>query len=159
VHGLRLADVNLGDNSARVHEKGNKSRIIYYDPETATALADYLEVRPATTHDWFWVTKRGRHVSESGLRQILRRICDRAGLPDIGAHRLRHTFAFESVSAGADPDQLREQLGHNHLSTTYKNYVRWTDKERKETFNKAWLGDLKSADNRPKLRVLKRASE
>lgn len=159
VHGLRLPDVNIGDYSARVHEKGNKSRVIYYDPDTAAALQEYLDLRPVTTHDWFWVSKRGKHLTESGLRQILRRVCERAGLPDIGAHRLRHTFAFESVSAGADPDQLREQLGHNHLSTTYRNYVRWTNEERKRTFNKSWLGDLKSKENRPVLRVLKRASE
>lgn len=157
VHGLKLGDVNLGDSSARVHEKGNKSRIVYYDPDTAAALQEYLEARPILSHDWLWVTKKGRHLTVNGIRQIIRRVCERAGLPDIGAHRLRHTFAFESVEAGADPDQLREQLGHNHLSTTYNSYVRWTDEERKRTFNKSWLGDLKATENRPKLRVVKKA--
>lgn len=159
VHGLKLGDVNLGDHSARVHEKGNKSRIIYYDPDTAAALFEYLEVRPVVAHDWLWVTRAGTHLTVNGIRQIIRRVCERAGLPDIGAHRLRHTFAFESVDAGADPDQLREQLGHNHLSTTYKSYVRWTDKERKATFQKPWLGDLKSVDNRPKLRLVNKKAK
>lgn len=157
VHGLKVADVNLGDYSARVHEKGNKSRIIYYDPDTAAALFDYLEVRPILSHDWLWVTKKGKHLTIHGVRQIIRRICERAGLPDFGAHRLRHTFAFESVEAGADPDQLREQLGHRHLSTTYDSYVRWTDEERKRTFSQSWLGDLKAKENRPTLRIIKKA--
>lgn len=157
VHGLRVADLSIGDLSARVHEKGNKSRIVYYDSETAAALTEYLEVRPLVVHDWLWLTKKGTHLTANGIRQIIRRVCERAGLPDVGAHRLRHTFAFESVARGADPDQLREQLGHSHLSTTYNNYVRWTNEERKRTFEEPWLGDLKSAENRPKLRIIKKA--
>lgn len=158
VVGLRLGDLNLGDCSALVHEKGSKTRVIYFDPDTAEALQLYVEVRPPVSHDWLWVTHRGVRLTASGTRQVLRRVAQRAGLPDVGTHRLRHTFAFESITNRVDPEILRRQLGHAQLTTTYRNYIRWSNDHQKRAFETPWLGDLFDPANTPapKLRLVKK---
>lgn len=139
VYGLRVQDLDLTHCSAMVHEKGSKARRVYFDEETAAAVGDYLAIRPHHAEGLVWLTGEGKSLTLSGLRQIVRRISERAGLPDVGTHRLRHTMAFESVARGVDPDLLRQQLGHADLKTTYDSYIRWTDTEREKAFKVGWL--------------------
>ena len=49
---------------------------------------------------------------------IVRRACTRAGVPPIGAHRLRHGLACEMVAAGASLPEIGQVLRHRHLSST-----------------------------------------
>jgi integrase/recombinase XerD len=46
------------------------------------------------------------------------RACARAGLPVIGAHRLRHTAATEMRAAGAPLIEIGQILRHRHTATT-----------------------------------------
>jgi site-specific recombinase XerD len=44
--------------------------------------------------------------------------CDRAGLPRVGAHRLRHTAACELLAAGASLSEVGQVLRQRRLGTT-----------------------------------------
>jgi site-specific recombinase XerD len=44
--------------------------------------------------------------------------CDRAGLPRIGAHRLRHTAATATLRAGAPLTEVGQLLRHAAVATT-----------------------------------------
>ena len=44
--------------------------------------------------------------------------CDRAGLPRVGAHRLRHTAATEMLRAGASLTEVGQVLRHAAIGTT-----------------------------------------
>jgi site-specific recombinase XerD len=44
--------------------------------------------------------------------------CVRAGLPVVGAHRLRHTAATEMLRAGASLPDVAQALRHRRLETT-----------------------------------------
>ena len=50
------------------------------------------------------------------------RACDRAGLPRIGAHRLRHTLATK-CDAKIDWKALSKRIGHADVAFTMKQYV------------------------------------
>ena len=47
----------------------------------------------------------------------------RAGLPEIGAHRLRHTAACQMAEAGAPLSEIGQVLRHQSLEST-ANYAR-----------------------------------
>ena len=46
-------------------------------------------------------------LSEKAIGAVLRDACDRAGVPRVGTHRLRHTVATELLAAGAPYDRDR----------------------------------------------------
>lgn len=56
------------------------------------------------------------HVTE--LRFAIHRACQRAGIPPLRAHDLRHTAASWLVAAGASLPMVARQLGHRHVATT-----------------------------------------
>lgn len=57
-------------------------------------------------------------MGHDGPSTIVRRACRRAGVPEFGAHRLRHTAACEMVSAGVPLQHIGQVLRHNSPVTT-----------------------------------------
>ena len=51
-------------------------------------------------------------------RRVVRAACDRAGLPRVGAHRLRHTAATEMLRQGASLAEIGQVLRHREHKTT-----------------------------------------
>ena len=52
------------------------------------------------------------------VSSTVRRACRRAGIPEFGSHRLRHTTACEMVFAGIPLVQAAQVLRHRSLQTT-----------------------------------------
>jgi integrase/recombinase XerD len=75
-------------------------------------------------------------MGHDGPSTIVRRACRRAGLPEIGAHRLRHTAACEMVSAGVPLQHIGQVLRHRKPVTT-AIYAR-VDLERLRTLAQPW---------------------
>jgi site-specific recombinase XerD len=49
---------------------------------------------------------------------VVVRACQRAGIPPVGAHRLRHTVATELLRRGAGLAEIGQVLRHQDLRTT-----------------------------------------
>lgn len=141
LQSVRVQDLDFTECSATVTEKGKKTRKVYFDNATKEVLQKWLKIRP-TDCDHVFVTETGQPFTLSGLRQVLRRLCRKAGIPQVSLHQLRHTFAYNAVRHKIDPDLLRQQLGHADISTTYNIYVQWDDSDRRAAFGEDLLSDL-----------------
>lgn len=64
----------------------------------------------------------GTMVSQRTLCATLNRLCDRAGVPHINVHGLRHTYATRLLESGIDPRTAQELLGHSTVVMTLDTY-------------------------------------
>lgn len=122
VAALRLEDVDWRAGQVLIRGKGNRIEGLPLPIAVGQALAGYLtEARPACSCRSVFVTARGRPprpLTAMAVRQIVARACTRAGLPRLGAHRLRHTLASDMLRAGTPLAQVGQVLRHrSQLST------------------------------------------
>lgn len=62
-------------------------------------------------------------LTPSGLSQAHSTLVDRLGLPKIGLHGLRHSFATSSMRNNGDAKALQEILGHSSYAVTMNIYT------------------------------------
>ena len=67
-----------------------------------------------------------RPVNPSSAYRQLKKILERAGLPDLRFHDLRHTFATHALASGVDAKTLSGILGHTKASFTLDTYTHVT---------------------------------
>ncbi len=122
--GLGSNDVHLETRMLLARGKGSKERIVPIGAPAADALRAYLDVaRPRllggrTSKDLF-VTNRGRRMTRQGFSKLLDRYARVAGIRGpISPHKLRHAFATDLLSGGADLRAVQAMLGHADISTT-----------------------------------------
>ena len=74
-------------------------------------------------HDYVFCTPIGTHLSpgHNGLVQ-LKGLLEKAGLPDIRFHDLRHSAATLLLSEGVHPKVVQEILGHSEIGMTMNTY-------------------------------------
>jgi len=111
--GLRLEDVNLDDQVLIVMGKGRRPRGVPFGDKTVASLDRYLRIRSRhrlAHRDELWLGKAGP-LSDSGLRQILIRRSDQAGIPRMHPHALRHYFADSWLRAGGTESDLMRVTG------------------------------------------------
>jgi integrase/recombinase XerC len=120
--GLNLEDFDPGERWVRVRGKGRKERQVPYGSKAAEALGLYKEMRQSKTevHALF-LNFRGGRLTDRGARNIVKFYATYvAGDSSIHPHTLRHAFATDLLSHGADLRAIQELLGHARLSTTQK---------------------------------------
>jgi integrase len=69
-----------------------------------------------------FITTTGKTPFPSDLRKRLREICNRADVPVINIHGLRHVAAMLALEATGDPYLVQQRLGHSHISVTLGIY-------------------------------------
>lgn len=62
----------------------------------------------------------GTALRQWGVQSIFRRLKDRAGIPNLHAHLLRHNFAKKAARAGAGRSELQDVLAHRNPSMTLR---------------------------------------
>ncbi len=118
---LTLEDVELEERLLRVRKgKGGKERVIPIVDSLADVLTQYLEARPRTSHDRFFVTREKRPLGRCGLTALFRKAVENSGIDRQGLtlHKLRHSFATMLLQSGCDLVSIQRLLGHNSLETT-----------------------------------------
>jgi integrase/recombinase XerD len=119
---LNLRDLDLPAGVAKVRGKGDKERLVIFGEEAASWLRRYLkESRPklAGSHHSpaLFIGRLGKRLSRKGIWKNYARFAGMAGTSS-RLHTLRHTFATELLSGGADLRSVQERLGHRDLTTT-----------------------------------------
>jgi integrase/recombinase XerD len=122
VAAIRLADVEWRAGQIVVRGKNARVERLPLPAEVGEAMADYVTgARPRCDCDTLFVTARSpfRPLTPGAVRAVMGRACARAGLPRVGAHRLRHTLATDLLRAGAPLAENGQVLRHrSQLSTT-----------------------------------------
>ena len=145
--GIRIAEASaiaLGDIIATerlilIHGKGKRQRIIYIScPQTWTNLTEWIKVRKGLTTktDKLFINKYGNQITIHGIEYIYNSLKKAAGISSKSTpHYLRHTFATNLLSNGADLRSVQELLGHASVSTT-EIYTEVSAKRKKQVLNK-----------------------
>lgn len=117
--GLNLSDVDLDRRLMRVIGKGNKQRTVFINQASADAIRNYLGVRPRSTDEALFLSRRKTRLSHRQAWVIFRQFAALSGLTKhVTPHVMRHSFATHLLENGADLMTIKELLGHESLSTT-----------------------------------------
>lgn len=74
-------------------------------------------------HDYVFCTPLGKHLNPGhGVLVQLKILLEKAGLPEIRFHDLRHSAATLLLSMGVHPKVVQEILGHSEISMTMDTY-------------------------------------
>jgi integrase/recombinase XerD len=97
--------------------KGGKGRTVYLGKASRKAMWRYLVEREdgETIQAPLFVSRDERPFSSDTLRQLIKGIGQRAGVPDAFTHKFRHTFAITYLRSGGDVFTLQALLGHSSL--------------------------------------------
>lgn len=126
--GLKPSSIDFEQGQVRLFGKRSKERIVPLYDQALLSLAQYLrEARPqlvamrkaGAPADGLFVSSRGNNMSADALRRRFSEQKKVAGIKgDLTPHSVRHTFATELLSGGADLKAVQELLGHESLATT-----------------------------------------
>lgn len=85
---ITLEDINLIDNSILIQQgKGRKPRYVFFGKSTRKQIRRYLKYR-GIEGKYLFTTRSREKLAYSGLRQIVRRLGDKAGV-DVSLHDFR----------------------------------------------------------------------
>jgi site-specific recombinase XerD len=118
---LNGSNIDLATGAVHVYQgKGEKDRTVYLGARTRRELSKFWrEVQKPSPSSPAWTNNRagrsGDRITDSGLRQLLGRIGNRAGVENCRPHTFRRTFALWSLRACMDIYRLAALIGHEDL--------------------------------------------
>jgi integrase/recombinase XerD len=118
---LELEDVDWRAGEIRVCGKANRVEALPLPVEVGAAIAAYLNGdRPASSCRKVFVGARAPHaaLTPSAVRARVGWACVRAGLPRLGAHRMRHTLATDMLRHGSGLAEVGQVLRHRSQLAT-----------------------------------------
>lgn len=121
VAGLRLEDIHWRSGEVVVHGKGARQDRLPLPVDVGEAIAGYLQRgRPKRRSREVFLQARApfEPIASGTVSSTVRRACRRAGIAEVGAHRLRHTAACEMVAAGVPLTEIGQVLRHHSLQST-----------------------------------------
>ncbi len=136
----------LGDGSTtRTYElsivgKGSHVRTIFISPRAAEWLRTYIKKERHDVHRPLFINFRSnsksRRLTARSIQKMISRYAILAGLSKkVTPHTLRHTYATDLLSHGADLRSVQELLGHKNVSTT-QIYTHVTNKRLRDIHEK-----------------------
>ncbi len=147
--GLRVSEltklnheqINLERREFGVIGKGGKSRIVFISDRAADWIGNYLKIRLDPYRPLF-IRYSGKKNEENrgekmrltprSVERIIKKYVKLARLPvDATVHTLRHSFATDLLTNGADIRSVQEMLGHKNIATT-QIYTHITNKQLRE---------------------------
>lgn len=151
--GLRVSelcsldsDLDLSRDEFSVRGKGEKVRVVFLSPSAKEAVRAYLKVRK-DMEDALFVSasavgsKKGEkkaptRLTPRSIELMIKTYAAKAGITKkVTPHVLRHSFATDLLSNGADIRSVQALLGHASINTT-QIYTHVTDAHLREVHKK-----------------------
>jgi len=121
VAALSLEDLDWEAGEVVIAGKGRRRERMPLPGQVGDAIVAYLlDGRPQSSERAVFLGLDAPHapLSRCGVKSIVHHCCDRAGLPRVGPHRLRHTVATETLRAGGSLAEVAQLLRHRWVETT-----------------------------------------
>lgn len=121
VSGLTLDDLDWRAGEIVVCGKGHRIDRLPMPTDVGEALVGYLDGgRPVTESRKVFLRRRAplAGIDSTTVTTVVHFACLRAGVPQVGAHRLRHALAADLVAAGAGLGEIAQLLRHRDLDST-----------------------------------------
>ncbi len=147
--GLRVSEIvklnrdqiNLDRREFGVIGKGGRARIVFVSDRASQWIANYLKKREDVFKPLF-IRYSGKVIEDNSgekmrltarsIERIVKKYVRKIRLPvDATVHTLRHSFATDLLTNGADIRSVQEMLGHKNIATT-QIYTHITNKQLRE---------------------------
>jgi len=149
--GLNKEQINMESGEFGVIGKGGKGRVVFLSDQAKDWLKKYLMSRNDPYQPLFIrysgpkskevLTNDSLRLSVRSVERMLDKHRKKAGiLFRIGPHALRHSYATDLLSHGADLRSVQEMLGHKNIATT-QIYTHVTNFRLKEVHKKFHSGN------------------
>lgn len=120
--GLNRDAVNLDALECIVHGKGNKERTVYLTDVAGMLIRQYLSERK-DDHPALFIGKNKKRLNPGGVRVMLNKVAEAAGVEHVHPHKFRRTLATELSRHGMPIQEVAKILGHERIDTTMKYVV------------------------------------
>ncbi|MFA7000325.1 MAG: tyrosine-type recombinase/integrase, partial [Candidatus Paceibacterota bacterium] len=145
--GLRLSelcslnrDLDLSKDEFSIRGKGEKVRVVFLSNSAKDAIREYLKNRKDLDEPLFIQYSRngakGNRLTPRSIERIVKYYAIKAGISKkVTPHVIRHSFATDLLSNGADIRSVQMMLGHANIATT-QIYTHITDKQLRDVHKK-----------------------
>lgn len=155
--GLRLSelcslnrDLDLSKDEFSIRGKGEKVRVVFLSDSAKDAIREYLKNRKDMDEPLFIQYSRNKRpdlgstrgrtsplrLTPRSIERIVRQYAIIAGISKkVTPHVIRHSFATDLLSNGADIRSVQMMLGHANIATT-QIYTHITDRQLKDIHKK-----------------------
>jgi site-specific recombinase XerD len=145
--GLRLSelcsldrDLDLSKDEFSIRGKGEKVRVVFLSPSAKEAIREYLKSRKDMDEPLFVQYSRNgsnnNRLTPRSIERIVKYYAIAAGISKkVTPHIIRHSFATDLLSNGADIRSVQMMLGHANIATT-QIYTHITDKQLRDVHKK-----------------------
>lgn len=147
---LNCENINFDTREFGVIGKGGRARVVFLSDSAAFWLFKYFEVRKDEYKPAFIRYSREKDGTDDGqkmrltsrsIERLLEKYVRLSRLPiKATPHTLRHSFATDLLSNGADLRSVQEMLGHKNISTT-QIYTHVTNPQLREVHKKFHQGN------------------
>ncbi len=150
--GLRLSELcslsrelDLSKDEFSIRGKGEKVRVVFLSDKAKDSIRAYLKKRTDMDDALFVrIVPIGRSSAESdtlrlsprSIERLVKHYATKAGISkNVTPHTIRHSFATDLLSNGADIRSVQIMLGHANIATT-QIYTHVTDKQLRDVHKK-----------------------
>lgn len=148
--GLRVSelcsltsDIDLHSSELSIRGKGGKIRVVFVSPDAKKHLKNYLSARKDMSDALFVQVenkikknKTNNALTRRSIERIVKQHAIKAGISKkVTPHVMRHMFATDLLSNGADLRSVQAILGHANIGTT-QIYTHVTDKHLRDIHEK-----------------------
>lgn len=132
--GLEWPDVDLDQSVIHVRRSFNHNKVrdtkseasyrtVDLGKEAVRRLREWKIACPPTERNLVFPSNVGNHINARNLyNRVYKPLLEKAELPDLTFHELRHTYATLMLDNGVDAKRLQAQMGHTTIDLIYKTY-------------------------------------
>ncbi len=139
---LSIDDVDLTRDEFSIRGKGDKVRVVFLSDDAKESIDTYLKSRKDMSDALFIQYGKNAKASKDvrlsprAVQRSLKMSATKAGITrKVSPHVIRHSFATDLLSNGADIRSVQALLGHANIGTT-QIYTHVTDKHLRDIHKK-----------------------